>query len=160
LIVDFIAERRTRELRRSVLRPNLPPAAPLPGDERPDAVHIGAVDDDGTVVCTCFVYPDPCPWLPDRTAWHLRQMATVEGRRSQGAGGQVLRAAIGYVAERAELMWLNARQPAIGFYARHGFCPYGEIFTDERHTIPHLHMWRELVPADGNLAPSTMRQNR
>jgi GNAT superfamily N-acetyltransferase len=144
--VEVVDEGRTRELRRTVLRPNLPPDAPLPGDELTGGVHLAALEDDGTVVGTCFVYPDPCPWQPDRDgAWHLRQMATAEGQRRRGIGGAVAEAAIEYVTEHgAQLLWCNAREPAVAFYRRHGFRTHGTIFTDERHVIPHQRMWREL----------------
>lgn len=148
--VGPVEETLTRELRRSVLRPNLPPGATLPGDDVPDAAHFGAIDDDGAVLCTCFVYPDPCPWLPDAPAWRLRQMATAEGLRGRGIGGQVVEAAAEYVRARgATVLWCNARERAVAFYRRHGFVGHGEIFTDERHTIPHLRMWRSLPPVQG-----------
>lgn len=146
MYVGVVDEAATRQLRRSVLRPSLPPDTPLPGDELADGVHFGAVDDDARVVGTCFVYPDPCPWLPHiRGAWHLRQMATAPQRRGQGVGAAVLAAAVDFVAAQgAPLIWCNARESAVPFYARHGFSGHGELFTDERHPIPHLHMWREL----------------
>lgn len=144
-IVDPAA---TRELRRAVLRPDQSPDEPLPGDELPDGVHIGAVDqDDGRVLCTCFVYPDPCPWLPERAAWRLRQMATLPAHRGRGLGGGVVEKAAELGLEHgAEILWCNAREPALAFYARHGFQPVGELFTDE-HKIPHQRMWRELSGA-------------
>jgi GNAT superfamily N-acetyltransferase len=150
--IGVVDERLTRELRRAVLRPELPPDAPLPGDELDGGVHFGAVDDDGTVLCTCFVYPDPCPWRPEvEASWHLRQMATVEGARGRGIGAAVLSAAVAYVAEQgATLLWCNARERAVAFYARHGFVGHGELFTDERHTIPHLRMYRELSAGSGS----------
>lgn len=152
--VGVVDEARTRDLRRRVLRPNLPPDAPLPGDDLPDGVHLGAEDDDGTVLCTCFVYADPCPWLPGVPAWHLRQMATDEAHRNRGLGGAVVEAAAAYAAaQKADVLWCNARERAVPFYARHGFAGHGEVFTDERHTIPHLRMAR-------NLTGSSMRQDR
>jgi GNAT superfamily N-acetyltransferase len=144
-IVDGI---ETRELRRAVLRPNLTPADPLPGDELPPdaAVHIAAQDEDGTVIGACFVYAEPCAWLPDSDgAWHLRAMATARELRNAGVGGAVLQAAVEYVRLRgAPLVWLHAREQAGRFYARHGFVIVGDVFTDEQHVIPHLRMWREL----------------
>lgn len=137
----------TRELRRSVLRPALAPGDPLPGDEVPDGVHFGATE-DGAVQCTCFIYPDPCPWLPDRPAWHLRQMATAPQRRGAGLGAAVVAAAAGYARARGgELLWCNARESAVGFYARCGFAAHGASFTDAQHPIPHRRMWRELSAA-------------
>lgn len=144
--VEVVDEARTRELRRAVLRPNLARGAPLPGDELSGGVHLGAVEDDGTILGTCFVYPDPCPWQPERGgAWHLRQMATAEGHRCRGIGGAVVEAAIEYLTgPGAQLLWCNAREPAVAFYRAHGFRTHGGIFTDERHVIPHQRMWREL----------------
>ncbi len=139
---------RTRELRRRVLRPHLPPGMPLPGDERTDAVHFAALDDDTVVLSTCYVYPEACPWRPeDRPAWHLRQMATLEERRGEGAGRAVLSTVVAFVAEQGGgTLWCNAREGAIGFYERAGFRGEGEIFTDDVHTIPHLRMWRPVAP--------------
>ncbi|WP_375491623.1 GNAT family N-acetyltransferase [uncultured Jatrophihabitans sp.] len=146
--VEIVDQARTRELRRAVLRPQLSAADALPGDELTDGVHgvhFGAVDDDGTVACTCFVYPDPCPWLPGRTAWHLRQMATLPERRGEGLGRAVVEAAVEQVHDaKAQVLWCNARETARGFYADVGFAEYGDVFTDERHPIPHVRMWREL----------------
>ena len=143
--IEVVDEERTRDLRRRVLRPNRPPDAPLPGDELTDAVHFAALDDD-TVLGTCFVYPDPCPWWPDRPeSWHLRQMATAEEQRGRGVGSAVLAAVVAYVRDRGgRLLWCNAREGAVGFYARHGLEPHGEIFIDEHHPVPHLRMWRDL----------------
>jgi GNAT superfamily N-acetyltransferase len=150
--VSVVDEQLTRELRRSVLRPNRTPDTPLPGDELTDAVHLAAIGGDGAVLGTCFVYPDRCPWLSDRgDAWHLRQMATAAHVRGRGIGGAVLEAAAGYVVGRGgSLLWCNARESAVGFYATHGFCTHGAVFTDERHTIPHRRMWRELSGAPGS----------
>jgi GNAT superfamily N-acetyltransferase len=145
--VEVVDEALTRELRRSVLRPNLPPGAPLPGDELTAAVHLGAVDDDGTVLCTCFIYRDAPPWQPGRTdGWHLRQMATLPGYRGRGLGALVVGAAVRQARERGgALWWCNARESAIGFYLRQGFRPHGGIFVE--HEIPHQRLWLELGDA-------------
>ncbi|MEO6886444.1 MAG: GNAT family N-acetyltransferase [Jatrophihabitantaceae bacterium] len=139
----------TRELRRSVLRPDVPIGATLPGDDLPHALHFGATTADGAVVSTCFVYPEPCPWLPERVAsWHLRQMATDPAHRGRRYAGDVVEAAVAHLRTLdAGLLWCNAREQAVPFYARHGFLGEGAIFTDERHTIPHLRMWLELTGA-------------
>jgi GNAT superfamily N-acetyltransferase len=146
--VGVVEPSSTRELRRAVLRPHLAAGEPLPGDDLTAGTHIGARDDDGTVIGTCFVFPDPCPWRPDLTgAWHLRQMATAPDRQGQGVGAAVLAGAVEYVrSQGASLVWCHARETAVSFYARHGFQPYGEIFIDPEHPIPHLRMFRELPP--------------
>lgn len=135
----------SRELRRSVLRPSLPVGAPLPGDELPDAVHFG-VRIDGEIVSTCFIFPEPCPWLPARLpAWHLRQMATAPTQRGRGYAGLVVQASVGHArAAGGDVLWLQARERAVPMYERHGFIGVGDLFTDEVHTVPHLRMWQPL----------------
>jgi GNAT superfamily N-acetyltransferase len=149
--VGAVDEPITRALRRSVLRPHLSPADPLPGDElnSADRVHLGALDDDGRLLSTCFIHRDPCPWLPDALpAWRLRQMATAPEARGMGYGAAVVGAAAAYARRQgARVLWCNAREYASGFYARQGFRTFGDVFTDKRHTIPHLRMWLELQPA-------------
>ncbi len=144
----FVDPAETRELRRSVLRPNLAPGQPLPGDELAGAVHFAVRLDDGELASTVFVYPDPCPWQPGATAWHLRQLATWPHLRGHGYGGLAVEACVDHVrASGADLLWCNARERAVPFYRRHGFVGTGELFTDDRHTIPHLRMSRSLEPA-------------
>jgi GNAT superfamily N-acetyltransferase len=144
--VGLIDAADSRELRRRVLRPEFGPDDQLPGDDLVDGVHVGAVDDGETVVGTCFIYPDRCYWRSDGAdAWHLRQMATAPEFRGQGIGGAVLAAAVAFLEQReVPLVWCHAREEAIGFYARHGFRGYGDLFIDPQHPIPHLRMWREL----------------
>jgi GNAT superfamily N-acetyltransferase len=147
--VEIVDGVRTRALRRAVLRPQLAEHEPLPGDDLVDAVHIAALDTDGIAVGTCFLYPDRCPWLPDRPGWHLRQMATAPERRGHGIGAAVVAFAIREVQARgADVLWCNAREYARGFYASSGFVEHGPVFTDERHPIPHVQMWRAITESD------------
>ena len=143
MIAGRIDAARTRELRRSVLRPLLGVDDPLPGDDRPDAVHFAAWDDDGNVLSACLIAPQPCPWRPDVTSsWVLRQMATRTDARGRGAGTAVLEAVIADL--RSGLLWCRARQDAVGFYRRHGFEPEGVVFLDTELGIPHQRMSRQL----------------
>jgi GNAT superfamily N-acetyltransferase len=148
--VEIVGPDRARMLRRTVLRPFDPPDAALPGDGIADAVHFAALDDDGGVVSTCFVYPDEWPF-PDQVpapvtsgppGWHLRQMATDPAHRGQGAGSAVLEAVIAYVTERAGMLWCHARVPAMPFYERHGFRAVGEVHPSGEPPIPHRYMYR------------------
>ncbi len=147
---EVVPEALTRELRRSVLRPYLPPGAPLPGDDVPTAVHLAVVL-DGAAVGTCFVYPEACPWHAEVDgAWHLRQMATAPEQRGRGIGAAVLAGAEAVAREHsAPLLWCHARASAETFYAAYGWTAVGEVFTDERHTIPHRRMQLPLEPGRG-----------
>jgi GNAT superfamily N-acetyltransferase len=140
--IGIVDGESTRELRRSVLRPQLRVGDPLPGDERPGVVHMGATTAAGVVVSTGLVFPEDCPWQPG-PAWHLRQMATEPAERGHGLGGAVLAAVVDYVADQGGgVLWCDARELAVAMYKRGGLIGEGELFTDEVHTIPHLRMWR------------------
>ncbi len=153
--VDRVAPEVTYPLRNRVLRPGKPQSAVhLAIDHDPATATFAARAPDGEVVGTAIVYPEPCPWLPERAAdWRLRGMATAEGRRGQGIGALVLRAALDHVAAAGgELVWCNARVPARLFYERAGFRPHGAPW-DEADIGPHIAMWIDLRHA-ADAAPS------
>ncbi len=132
----------TRQLRRSVLRPTFLPGQPLPGDDLPDAVHLGAFD-GSSLVSACLIFPQACAWQPGRPAWRLRGMATDPAARGTGAGTAVADAAAEVARERgAELLWCEAREPAVSFYQRRGWQLHGERFATDYG--PHRYMWIEL----------------
>ncbi len=131
------------ELRRAVLRPGLPVGAEMPGDHEPGVVHIGAFD-GSTLTSACLIFPQACPWQPDRPAWRLRSMATEPRVRGDGFGALVVVEAERVVRQQsAEILWCLARETAIGFYARHGWQTHGEIFDTE--IGPHQEMWLEIA---------------
>lgn len=140
--VEVVDPSRTRALRRAVLRPALRPEDPLPGDDIPDAVHIGALDDAHIVLGTCFVYASLFPWpvaLPI-PQWRLRAMATATDRRGQGIGRAVLQGAQDYVAGAGgRSLWCHARETAVGFYAANGWHVEGDFFVENE--LPHRAMW-------------------
>ena len=139
LTVRVVEADRSRQLRRSVLRPNLPPDALLPGDDLVDPVHLGAFAGD-ELVSACFVYAESCAWQPGRPAWRLRSMATEPAGRGTGAGTAVLRAAVEFARSHgAELLWCEAREQAVGFYLRNGWQLHGERFQTDYG--PHRYMW-------------------
>jgi predicted GNAT family N-acyltransferase len=154
VIVEVVDGALTRELRRRILRPAWPVGSPMHGDGQPGVLHIAARSDDATVVGACVLIPRPRPGHPDEpAAWQLRGMATAEGLRGHGIGSAVVDEAVRQVGERgARLLWCDARQSAVAFYARHGFVGEGEIFQHAETGIPHLRMVRELF---GHPGPST-----
>jgi GNAT superfamily N-acetyltransferase len=135
----------THPLRRRVLRPGASGHVRLSADDHPATAAFAATTPAGDVVGTAIVYPEPCPWQPQRPgAWRLRGMATDPGRRSGGIGARVLRAVLDHVrAQGGALVWCNARTPARRFYERAGFAPHGEPW-DDPDIGPHVAMWREL----------------
>ena len=144
--VEVVDADRTRELRRLVLRPSWPVGSPLGGDGEPGAVHLAALDPAGAVVGACVLYPRTYPRRPEAAdAWQLRGMATAAGARSQGVGARVIGEAVTEVYSRGgRLLWCEAREPAIAFYARNGFHGDGETYIGAETGIVHQFMWREL----------------
>ena len=136
----------TYRLRQRVLRPGKPRSAVrFPVDDDPATAAIAARTTTGRVVGTAVVYPEPCPWLPDRPgAWRLRGMATDERLRGRGIGARVLRGALDHVAAAGGgLVWCNARALARRFYERAGFRAHGSPW-DDAELGPHVAMWLDL----------------
>lgn len=130
----------TADLRRQVLRGGRP--VPLPGDDAP-AFHVGAYD-DGVLVGTGNVRPEPAPWEPDVPAWRLRGMATAPEARSRGVGAAVLEALLAHCREHGGgVLWCHARTPAQRFYERAGLVTTGAPWEDPE-IGPHVRMWREV----------------
>ncbi|MFE7119231.1 GNAT family N-acetyltransferase [Streptomyces sp. NPDC057654] len=129
------------ELRRSVLRPGLPPeAAVFAEDGDPDGrtFHVAAYDEEGAVRGCATFFAEPLPDGPvpgtdeaDR-AYRFRGMASDPAVRGLGYGVAVLRAGLDEAAARgAETVWCNGRTSARGFYEHHGFTAVGEEFVIE-----------------------------
>lgn len=147
--VEIISSDAAAELRRAVLRPELPAGEPLPPFAPEGGVHLGAIDGQGRLVGTCVVFGAAYPSDPGRrNTWQLRAMATTPGRRGSGVGAAVLAAAAAQVRARGgELLWCNARASAIGFYERHGWVAEGPEFGAGPSGLPHRRMSRELLGA-------------
>ncbi|MGH9290945.1 MAG: GNAT family N-acetyltransferase [Acidimicrobiales bacterium] len=137
----------TYSLRQRVLRPGRPAgAARFAIDDDPSTASFAARTPSGEVVSTAVVYPEPCPWMPERPhSWRLRGMATAPDRRGQGIGARVLRAALAHVAAAGgDFVWCNARVPARGLYERAGFRTHGPPW-DDPEIGPHIAMWLDLT---------------
>lgn len=126
--VELCEASRLHALRLRVLRPGQPPSSvDHDYDHRADTFHVGAFESDGTAVGCATFYPEHAPG--GRAGWRLRAMATAPEVRGKGYGARVLRFGIDEVRARGgELLWCNARSPAVGFYERLGFRVVGDEF--------------------------------
>ncbi len=124
-------------MRQAVLRPHQS-LAELERGEPTNAFAVGALSGQ-ELVAVGFVAPD------DRSAgsWRVRGMATLPQARGQGAATAVLDALLGHAqAQNAQLVWCNARVPALSLYGRAGFVAGSERFELPR-IGPHVVMeWR------------------
>lgn len=146
LAVNFEVRRITAEetlaLRLPILRAGLPrETAVFPGDENPTTCHFGAFV-VGRLAGVASIYEARFAERPEITkAWQLRGMATLPEVRGRGSGRALLATCVEEArAHEGELLWCNARTPAVAFYARHGWRVIGAEF--EIPTAgPHFRMW-------------------
>lgn len=150
--VRSISAGQTRRLRHVLLRPDQPwEDTDYAGDTDPLTLHVGSFDGDD-LVAVASVYHEAPAGEHDTHAWRLRGMATVPHAGGRGHASAALRAVVGHVARLGGTrLWCNARTPAVGFYARHGFTRVGEEFTIPP-IGPHVVMHRRVVADDAALA--------
>jgi predicted GNAT family N-acyltransferase len=130
-------------LRHAELRPGRPvETAHFDGDAEPSTVHLGAFDDDGTIVCCTTLMRRP---YDGADAVQLRGMATRAERARTGVGTQVVRFAETLVHDDlgCRVLWCNARTGAVGFYAKLGWTVTSAEF-DVPDVGPHVRMVRRL----------------
>lgn len=131
-------------LRRQVLRPHQTAEASAYGeDPLPTTHHLAHRDRSGAVRAVGTSLVQARPGGPAR-ARRLRGMAVHPDRRGTGLGRRILDGLVAWAAwEGAEEVWCNARESALGFYARAGFETVGDRF--ELPDIgPHFVMRRGL----------------
>jgi GNAT superfamily N-acetyltransferase len=143
-VVELTAE-QTHPLRRAVLRPDTPSAVIIfPEDDWPGARHFG-VFDDGMLVGISTWVPRPLAAEPEVAGVQLRGMATVPSHQSRGIGAALVAAGCDHaLSAGADLVWANARDSALTFYARHGFVVAGQGFVDPTTLVPHHVVIRRL----------------
>ncbi len=145
-VVEVTAE-ATHDLRRRVLRTGTPRTdVVFADDDAPTTVHLGLVDEQGTLIAISSWAWRPFPADPSGCrAVQLRGMAVDPAQQRTGAGAILLDAGVERArADGAELVWANARDSALGFYAAHGFETVGAGYVDPATAIPH-HRIRRLV---------------
>lgn len=144
--VRAITVEETIPLRHAILQAGLPrEMAIFPGDDAPATRHFGAFL-DGQLVGVATMHYVPLLDQPEHegSAYQVRGMATTEFARGRGVGSALLAACIEEAGRQgASWIWCNARTPAAGFYARHGFKVTGGVF-DIPTAGPHYRMLRAL----------------
>ena len=134
----------TYPLWRDVLREG----RPVPRLEDPAGTfHLAAHNSSGRLVGVVRFSPAACPWRPEaRAPWQLRGMATDPTVRGAGAGRALITEGLARVAAHGgDLVWCDARVPALGFYERMGFVVVTEEF-DKPEGGPHRGMLIDLPP--------------
>ena len=131
------------DLRHEVLRHGLPrDAAMFDGDDALTTRHYGAFDGGRAVGCATLMLNQ---WEGE-PAWQVRGMATDARFRSRGLGAALLGMAEAELAEEGspvQLLWCNARVPAMRFYKKLGWTVRCEPF-DIPTAGPHVKMTKRL----------------
>ena len=128
----------TYPLWRDVLREGRPVARL---EDPAGTFHLAARTIEGRLVGVVRFSPARCPWLPKaRAPWQLRGMATDPTARGTGAGRALVAEGLTRIATYGgDLVWCDARVPAVGFYQRMGFAIVTEEF-DKPEGGPHRGM--------------------
>jgi predicted GNAT family N-acyltransferase len=154
VIVEEVAAEVTYPLRQAVLRPDGGDVV-WAGDEDAGTFHLAARDADGRIVGVVRFSPAACPWRDAAHPWQLRGMATDTTVRGSGAGKALVVAGLAALRGRgADLVWCDAREAAVGFYARMGFTVVTEAY-DKPGIGPHLGMLRPVDPLRPEPAPGS-----
>lgn len=136
--VEDVAAEATHDLRWRILRESRPGAPVVfPEDGRPGAFHLAVRHDDAILAVASFS-TEATPHRPGRAAIRLRGMA-VDGPFQQHGIGRFLVTTVAdrLRAEGVDVLWCNARDSAMGFYARLGFEVVGDGFVPADSGIAH-----------------------
>lgn len=138
--IRFIKASDTHALRHRVLRPHQPiEEVDFPNDRNPDSFHLGAFIGEHLIGVASF-YRERSEQLLGWKQYRLRGMATHPDFQGQGVGRRLVRFALEHLrAQRADLLWCNARVGAAPFYQKLGFHTHGEAF-DIAGVGPHYLM--------------------
>ncbi|MEO8613138.1 MAG: GNAT family N-acetyltransferase [Chloroflexota bacterium] len=154
--VRVISVSLARELRASILRPDLSPAMNVYlGDDALDTLHLGAFKQERLVGIASLLHQAPKEFAGSHidSLWLLRGMATLPQVRGQGYGTALIQTACAYVAcEHGLYLWCEARENALGFYEKLGFDVLGNRFNLPPTGL-HYRMWRPITPADAAFPP-------
>jgi GNAT superfamily N-acetyltransferase len=142
-----ISAAEARPLRAAVLRPGQPPEnLSYPGDESPEAYHVGAFA-EGRLVGVASIYHEAQPGENDPCAWRLRGMAVSPDQQGRGLGRRLIEAGVEHARRRGgSQIWCLGRTGAAPFYRALGFALLGAEF-DLPESGPHYVM-QLLLPAE------------
>jgi predicted dehydrogenase/predicted GNAT family N-acyltransferase len=136
-----------RPLRLDVLRRGMTNrTVDFDGDDDASTVHLAAFDDSGGIIGVSTWMRRRCVDRPDLAAVQLRGMATARHLQGSGVGAALVKAGLDRAREGgADVVWANARDAALAFYARHGFEVVGDGFIESVTNLPHHRVLRLLA---------------
>ena len=143
--VYTITAEETYKIRRPVLRPGRPPEECIfEGDDHASTLHLGIFLGKDLAGVASFM-ENKNPLFEDPVQFQLRGMAILPRFQYQNLGKELLLQGEKLLKKQfqAPLLWFNARESAIGFYAKYGYETKGELFMVPQVCM-HIIMFKNL----------------
>ena len=143
--IKTISAETTHIVRHPILRPGLSvESCILLGDELKSTIHLGAYDENTLLgVCTILDNPNTGPF--NEPNGQIRGMAVQSSIQNSGIGRLLVEEAEKHAKSRSfELLWMNARKGASGFYLKMGYQIEGSEFVVPIFG-PHYVMKKQLL---------------
>jgi ribosomal protein S18 acetylase RimI-like enzyme len=124
-----ISAETTHLVRHPVLRPGMAiESCILPGDELKSTIHLGAYDQN-TLLGVCTILDNPKVGRFMVPNGQIRGMAVLSSTQNSGVGRLLLTEVENRAKSRGfEVIWMNARKGASGFYLKMGYRIEGSEF--------------------------------
>lgn len=112
----------TYKIRQAILRPGQPiETCYFVGDNLETTYHLGLFSKKKLIGVNSF-FKNSNPLFPERSQYQLRGMAVLKNQQAQGLGQAILKHGEQMLKSmNANLIWCNAREVAIHFYAKNGY---------------------------------------
>lgn len=141
--VKIIKPEDTFEIRKKVLRENIPLPYEFPGDYDESTVHFGYFIKD-ELVSVATILKSSHDYFHQKNQYQLRGMATLVEYQGNQIGSKLLTEILHFLVNKnAEILWFNARIKALNFYQKLGFQTIGEEF-DINYVGGHYVMFKYL----------------
>ena len=137
-----VSVQETYEIRKGILRENIPLTEKMDGVFDSDTIHLGVFKDKELTCIATFMQHDNDHFKGSQ--YRLRGMATHKDFQHQGLGKKIIEEAERILLEMdVEVLWCNARVLAVQFYEKCGFKVEGSDF-DIRLIGQHFVMYKKL----------------
>ena len=125
--IKTITAEETFDIRKEVLRKNIPLPFEFNGDSDEDTFHLGAFKNDKLIAISSYMKVKNKNFNGEQ--FQLRGMATLVGSQGLGAGKLMVEKAFSILKELSiDCLWCNARIKAVNFYEKQGLETFGEKF--------------------------------
>jgi predicted GNAT family N-acyltransferase len=132
----------TYNIRKEMLRKNIPLPFEFNGDFDKETFHLGAFKNDKLIAISSYKLSK----LDSLEGKHyqLRGMATLNDFQGLGAGKYMLQEAVAILKTlKVDYLWCNARLVAVDFYTKQGFLILGDSFM-EKFIGEHYVMYKKI----------------